>query len=1060
MIVNGLKEYESLKPSDLQNGTKAKEVELGALPVFNETSHFYAKSTGSNENLNLLTYDDKNQQVDDNKAKEVLVNTEAKLLQQTNTMSSKDMEELANEDKAIEDYEVDELELALSRVKEQRASYEEHIEDQVIKLEEKAESIKDMKSISSSPSKKYIIEKLEQADLPITEENINRMADLLQMSEVIGNMSDKTYRYMIQNNLAINIHNIYKSSYAGSNTSYPSISQEVLKQLEDKINQVVEDSFLAVNDETVGMAKWLLNNQLPLTKQNLWQLKDLTDLKNHFNKDKVMDRILNGFKKGEPLEHVNLATSDKERSQSVVEILNSLEQIDDSLEQIIKNGEKLTIKNLYDYENKNNKSGSYVKGNKETGSQEPSTDIKIETITARRQLEEIRLKLTVESGAKLIKNGLSIEVMELSRLVEELKELEQEYYRNLLKENGVSDTIDNVNIMKDSYDKLTELKTVPSFILGRTLITRGEETIDTLTLGGEKLKNDFIKANLSYEPLLTSPRKDMGDSIQKAFANIDAILEDMKLPVTHDNVRAVKILGYNNMEISNENLEQVKAYDMEVNHMLKNLTPAVTAAFIKKGINPLDIPIQELNKQINEVKNEIGISEDEKYSKFLYKLEKNHEISKEEKESYIGIYRLLNHIDKSDGSALGYVLNTKKEVNLQNLLSGIRTLQGGGITADIDDSFGVLSDISYKRERITDQINTAFHSDLDASKGRDEYTILKHTISNLKEDMTPNLLKEVSQTENIYQMPLELLYDKVSNNEEARESEADYYTEKRDEYAQKIKNSSSEINFLSDSNLAVTIKNIFNVSDFFSSKASPFHKLEEAVKEFADEEYESYMKEMASISKDLIDSFSSKEEISTSLDKTSEKLMSYLNKLYDNPNLSSKELKELQRINNGMFFMKDMAKRECYEIPLVIDDEITNVNLTLIHNTKEQGKVTIKSNFQQLGDVTISLFVKQNDVSGLIKVSNTSGLAQIKQSRSELQALFKEINFTSNNVSVSLDKSSKRNTYEGLIPMSEGDDLVAEKAESDSTTKTDTLYDVAKTVLVYLKRMDNRLNIE
>ena len=1061
MIVNGLKEYESIKSNDSLNNTKNKPIDSGSKTVNNEKSLLYVGSSITSENLNLLTYDDKSQKVEDNTTLEVDVDAKEKLLQQANTMSSRDMEDLSKEDKAIEEYTVDELELAIIRVKEQRASYQEHIKAQVIKLEEKVEQIKDIGKNGSNDAKKYIIEKLEKAGLPITDDNISRMADILQMSNLIGEMSDKTYRYMIQNNLDVNIHNIYKASFGGSNVSYPPVSKEILKELENNINSVIEDALMPVNEESKRLAVWLLDNQLPLTSKNLWQLKDLTDLKMSFDKEEVMDTILNGVKKGQAMDQVYLGMSVDERSKNLLDILSNLEHADESIEHIVSRRNKVSIKSLYEYEkNKKAKTESNLDelSRKEINKKELDS-IHIESITNRRQLEEIRLKLTVESGAKLIKNGISIEVVELSKLVDELKGLEQEYYRNLLKENGVRDNNDAVDRMKDSLHIVSELRSVPSFILGKTLFNKREETINSLALSGEKLKNDLVKANLSYEPLMTTPRKDMGDSIQKAFSNIDAILEDMDLPVTNDNKRAVRILGYNNIEITNENINNVKAYDSEVNYMLNHLKPSVTAAFIKKGINPLDIPIHELNQQIDSIRDEIGISEDEKYSKFLYKLEKNNEITMDEKQSFIGIYRLLNHLDKSDGSALGYVLNTKKEVNLKNLLSGIRTLQGGGITADIDDSFGTLKEINYRGKRITDQINAAFHSEEDSYKVRDDYTHLKHTISNLKEEITPDILKELSQSDDLYQMPFEVFYDKVYNNEGMDKNDTLYYEEKRVEYAQLMKDSTNEIKLLSDSNLAVTIHNIYNISDFFSSKHSIFHRMEEKFQEMNDREQDRFMKDMDYISMELLDSFTNKEELSSSLEIASEKLISHLNKLYENTNLTSKELKELQRINNGFVFMKDMAKRECYEIPLVVDNEITNVNLTLIHNSKEQGKVNIKLNTPHLGDINMNLLVKQGDVRGLVTVDNKAGYEDIKNSLKELLTSFEGIGITSSNIAVVMEKGKKSmNLYDLSTPNDKGQNIVSEgegNDEASQATKTDTLYDLAKTVLIFLKRVDS-----
>ena len=80
-------------------------------------------------------------------------------------------------------------------------------------------------------------------------------------------------------------------------------------------------------------------------------------------------------------------------------------------------------------------------------------------------------------------------------------------------------------------------------------------TLNELHKEGSILEKQYKAASETYEALMTAPRKDLGDKISKAFRNIDDILEDMGLESSDDNRRAVRILGYNSMEITKENIE-------------------------------------------------------------------------------------------------------------------------------------------------------------------------------------------------------------------------------------------------------------------------------------------------------------------------------------------------------------------------------------------------------------------------------------------------------------------------------------------------------------------------
>jgi hypothetical protein len=216
---------------------------------------------------------------------------------------------------------------------------------------------------------------------------------------------------------------------------------------------------------------------------------------------------------------------------------------------------------------------------------------------------------------------------------------------------------------------------------------------------------------------MTVPNKEYGDSIKKAFANMDSLLSELKIENTEQNQRAVRILAYNHMEISEESISQVKAYDLQVSSMIKNLHPAVTVRMIKEGINPLEMPINELNRTIDRMKEEQGITSEEKFSTFLNKLEKESGLSEQERKAYIGIYRLLYNVQKSDGAALGAVVKAGREVTLDNLLTAVQTGKRGSLDAVIDDEFGTLQTLNRKGESISQQLQPFTGKTADSSGG-------------------------------------------------------------------------------------------------------------------------------------------------------------------------------------------------------------------------------------------------------------------------------------------------------------------------------------------------------
>ncbi len=695
--------------------------------------------------------------------------------QQNNTserMTKEDYKEISKEGISLKEYNSERLTRALQRIKTQRTVKEDNITEQKASLDKKAEDAQTM--VNYNASTKKIVQKLIDSDLPVTEANIAKVATAMEMASTAFKLSDKAMNYLIKNNLEPTIQNMYKAGYSGSFSQNKEITDQVFASLQGQVNEIVDNAGLEVNDENIQSGKWLLNNRLPLTENTLWAYRDLKQLKDNVNEDTILDKAVEAFASGKTPEAASFGSAAIYRAGQAIADFDSIS--DEAIQEVVKNHEngidQINCRELKKAQRQLDKQSKNTDNNElnyddeaiQDKSGDKADNVDIRTITVRRQLEEIRLKMTLDSGQQLIKQGIKLDTDSLSKIVDGLKEIEDKYYKNLLKEGSAEVNTDNVQILKNSINGIDELKGMPSYILGSTLSNRNIETVNGLLTAGTELKNTFDKAGEAYESLMTRPRSDMGDSITKAFRNVDDILEDMKLEPTQANERAVRILGYNGINITEENIQHVKSYDEQVNQLMKSFHPAVAVELIKKGTNPLNMPIDELNQQIDGIQSELGIQEEEKYSKYLWKLEKNKGISENEKKSYIGIYRLLNAVEKTDGAALGAVLKADQEVTMQNLLTAVRTIKGNGVDTAVDDSFGALSQLNYNRESITEQLNTSFkdtnHSDENEEipdKLADKFNYIHHLLKDVMDEITPDKLQTLGNTEEILNMSVEKL---------------------------------------------------------------------------------------------------------------------------------------------------------------------------------------------------------------------------------------------------------------------------------------------------------------
>lgn len=110
---------------------------------------------------------------------------------------------------------------------------------------------------------------------------------------------------------------------------------------------------------------------------------------------------------------------------------------------------------------------------------------------------------------------------------------------------------------------------------------------------------------------------------------------------------------------------------------------------IRDGVNPLETDFASLKEYLDSQESELSAltKETEQYGKFIYNLEQNGQMTAEEKDAIIGIYRMIHQIEKADGAAIGATVASGQELNFENLLKAARTRKGGRfdkVVADVD----------------------------------------------------------------------------------------------------------------------------------------------------------------------------------------------------------------------------------------------------------------------------------------------------------------------------------------------------------------------------------------
>ena len=732
---------------------------------------------------------------------------------------------------------------------------------------------------------------LKETALPATLENVTEISEALNVSGELTIPSDDAKKYMINNCPEPTVNNFYianhsssadtsanRASYYMDETGYvgKNPTDADIESLSPQIEKIISDAGLSVNEQTINEAKWLINKDIPLTKENLTNLENLESV---------------SF----PLDTETVALS---AASALAEGKNAKDGL------------------LSDPESIHIKAAKFVES------------LNFDDVAKRRILEETRLILTLEASVSLLKKGINLDTKDLEKLVDDLKQAEKESYAPFLMDNDEVDikkyddelTL-KLDVFKQTVIAIEHVKTAPLSVVGDVAFSEKTPTLNEVAELSNKAKSEFSKAERSYETMMTMPRYDMGDSIKKAFRNVDDILEDLEIEATRLNEKAVRILGYSGMEITEANIEKAVKAEVAVENVITHMTPARTLKMIRDGFNPLDTDIYELSNEL--------LSEDEdtgntKYTEFLYKLEKSSEITESEKSAFIGLYRLFRKIEKSDGKLVGDVIKADEKLTLLNIISASRSDRQVGTDIKIDDSFGALEKLITHGESITDQILQGFKT------------------------------KELNKQ---------------------------YAKEEADEIRNIITKEEAIVRALENADSPKSPINMAAANMLLNSRGTIFKGL---LKGLDEEEKDVFDKEIS----ELADSFDDEDSVKNAINSFTEKTQEIIK---NKAQIADKyiDVKSLKLLNKQLSIINKMADSRTYEVPVIINGSYTSINLKIVNDTENAGKVKAYFETEETGKVSAEFELRDGKVSGIITTENSFFEGVIKEREDSFKEEFK-----------------------------------------------------------------------
>ncbi len=791
-----------------------------------------------------------------------------------------------------------------------------------------------------------ISQKMLQEGIQPTKENVSEALEAYNIaSEFNKELSDDTKAFLLKNNMKPSIKNVYIAEHAGTSTgAVKELSQKEWQDILPQVEKIIAKADLPQGEQSQKLAKWLVDREIPLNEESLNKLAELNDVSENFNKEFIMDRIIATMKEGMKGNNT-LITGESLPWEEAVSAIETVNLATPSVVMWWSHSElSYTLDGLREAENLNIEEAPVVEDEK--------------YVKATRQLWEVRLMMTINAGRALEKNGIQINTLEISQLVEKLRGYEEGRLNEKLDQNDMLYTTEDVKRANDVLFEFMSLRKAPAVTLGKVVQENVVASVNNIKAYVPDIMQKLANAGKAYEALSTEIRQDLGDSVGKAIkASTGDILDGMGLKHSKDNERAVRILAYNEMDITEEKIDKVKAMDASVNTLFERLNPECTLKMLQEGINPLEMPVEELSEYLLNMQQALRPKE-EKFSEFLYRLDKKGEISSEDREKFIGVYSLVNRFNKDGMNAIGSLINQGLELNMGNLMTAYFSRKDKGM------------------ELVADDVTPTVHMD-------DKVTYYKNLFGRAAEKLTPEILEEMEQ--DFVDMAPEEFVEKIIENEPDYQQLAD---KQRRDFEKATGFTNDVYKFVTDNHIMGSLNNVIAADEFLNDEKKTFT-------DYNSETGEDFGEAVLKV-------LENKEELLKEYDK----LVDNTRKLLEEVTLTKNsyvDMEALRMMGNKVNMIQALSRQNYFCIPFSGENTDGIIHLKVIESDNEQGIFNIKFNLRDGSRVSIEGKVEGDTLRANILCQNENAAELFGGEVSFVSEALKENGF--NNVSIRIGKA-------------------------------------------------------
>ena len=845
-----------------------------------------------------------------------------------------------------------------------------------------------IESVTGSAATAESVEsRMQGADIAVNDESVAEVKGTLEKSKELKPLSENTKNYMVANGIEPSIAGIYQAQAATSSSisadgvtigrCVNAISDADFEALRPGIEKIIASSGLEVNDNTLADARAFIDAQIPVTKENLEykaQLDAIDIEKIKADPDEMLNKILDNMKLGGKAENTLVTGSPIDDIRTALDTINRAEYSD--VANVVSKGETFTIASLKLEMDARSFRIEYSAATVSTGNSEvrnQASDVQQAADKAYDTLVTARVLMSANASIYLVKNNISI----------------------------LTTPIDELNSMLMEYEQADEMYEEAQ--IAYTDVLEARKTLNEIVRNPARVfASMFDKMNETYEAVGTQIRGDLGDSLKKAVqGSADDIIKELGLEGTDEDKEAIKVLAANNMDMTKENVEIVKSVNAMINNLIKNMKPETVLNMIKDGVNPMNASIEEVNEYLTEANDKASKDNEEKFSKFLYKLDRTNGITKEQRKQFIGIYQMMNIFTRDAGVAAGALIKQGAEVTMNNLMTAYNSRKHYDMDAVIDENTGMA----------------------EVSGIANYYSALFMANGGL---VTPNTLKNVDNSSGIGEQSVEMFIEQLEDNYDAA-AEEQYYEEYLKEQQAAVQAGADILRQIRNADTEINSGNIQAVKAFLESGQFPDIRGVKTTCDYA---------------RDSIEKIGHKEKLSLMYeemkDETEEELQEVLSKAGDldtQIDVNYEGFLDLRLKDRTIGYIKNLALRHDYRIPYITDSGSTGMlKLTLVQDDDNKGRISVNMLSSVLGKVSVEAKADRESL-GMYIVSDTAVSDEGSQLLEDMEENLKE-GFGFTNVTVNIRKSSD-------VP------YVTYEAAADSVA-TDKLYEIAAQIVKLL----------